>query len=271
MTNATDYANRGACAKAAKRDLTAQGVTDPKRGVDFEMTVSEAGRWTWKAITQDVVVDETTKVATPVTRGAERTREDWLRELVYRLHDEVFSLVGNANVGAKPPAFRISCSFPGGGTARKCIGECWSAANSDDGTTEMMVSPILDDEMRVAGIVAHEMVHMYVGVEHGHKAPFKDLATAIGLEGKMTATTEGEQFIAQVQPILADMGAYPHAALSLAGRKKKQTYLLKAECPSCGCTIRITQTWVAAAGGELRCPDPSCEDEDGNPSMMDLG
>lgn len=198
-------------------------------------------------------------------------REEWLRELVYRLHDEVFIPVADGDVDAEVPAFRISCSFPGGGTARKRIGECWSTLNSADGTTEMMVSPLLDDEMRVAGIVAHEMVHMYVGVEHGHKAPFKRLATAIGLEGKMTATTEGEAFKAAVRPILDDLGPYPHAALSLAGRKKKQTYLLKAECPCCGFTMRVTQKWVEAAGFDLRCPDPSCEDDSGEPSMMQIG
>jgi|TARA_A100001037_G_scaffold57792_1_gene49954 hypothetical protein len=203
-------------------------------------------------------------------------REEWLRELVYRLHVEVFlqATVDNhwcIDEDAEMPAFRISCSFPGGGTARKRIGECWSALNSADGTTEMMVSPLLDDEMRVAGIVAHEMVHMYVGVEHGHKAPFKRLATAIGLEGKMTATTEGEAFKAAVRPILDDLGPYPHAALSLEGCEKKQTYLLKAECPECGFTMRVTQKWLTVTGGDLRCPDPDCNDEWDIAHRMQIG
>lgn len=252
----TTYANAGACRKGARRALGA----DTQRGVHFEMAVGEDGRWTWWKLdaTPEVVTDETGEAKVETTL----TREQWLRECVHRLHSEVFVQTAHPAVGETVPQFRISCSFPGGGAARKRIGECWSHKSSADGTTEMMVSPLLDDPMMVAATVAHEMVHMYVGVEAGHKGPFKALATAVGLEGKMTATVAGEAFKAIVQPILDDMGAYPHAKLSLAGRKVKKTYLLKAECTDCGCTFRITQKWLDAADTTtLVCPIPGCGQE----------
>ena len=73
-----------------------------------------------------------------------------------------------------------------------------------------MISLVLSDPMRVAGVLAHELVHATVGTQHGHKGPFTKLAKAIGLEGKMTATTEGDAFKQAVAPILEAVGPYPH-------------------------------------------------------------
>jgi hypothetical protein len=55
------------------------------------------------------------------------------------------------------------------------------------------------------------------------------------LEGKPTATTEGEKFKAEYQPLLADLGAYPHAKLNAGTNRKVQgTRMLKAACPVAG-------------------------------------
>jgi len=244
--SATTYANSGACRRAARAALGVHTV----RGTDFEMRVNGEGRWEWSAL-------ELPAASTERASGT-LTSEEWLRELVYRLHAEVFPVA----TGDQPlPTFRIARGFPGGGSARTRIGECWSSVSSADGVTEMFVSPLLDDPMRVAGATAHEMVHMLVGVQHGHKAPFARVAKAIGLEGKMTATTEGEAFTAAVDPILADMPAYPAAAMSLAGRKVKKTYLLKVTCEAEGCedvVFRMTQKVVTACengpAGAVLCP-----------------
>jgi len=232
--SATTYANSGACRRAARAALGAETM----RGTDFEMRVNGESRWEWSAL--ELPVTE----AAPARASGTLTSEEWLRELVLRLHTEVLAPVVES---ATLPAYRIARGFPGGGSARKRIGECWSSVCSADGVTEMFISPLLDEPMRVAGVTAHEMVHMLVGVEHGHKAPFARVAKAIGLEGKMTATTEGEAFKAAVAPILDDMPAYPAAAMSLAGRKVKKTYLLKVTCETEGCEdikFRMTQKQV---------------------------
>jgi hypothetical protein len=133
------------------------------------------------------------------------------------------------------------------------LGECWSDANSKDGHTEIMISPILDDPMRVVGVLAHELVHAAVGIEYGHKEPFAKLAKAIGLEGKMTATTEGEAFKQALAPILEAVGPYPHAELSKTARTKQGTRLLKLQCPTCPYTVRITRKWLDEVGAPA-CP-----------------
>jgi len=245
-TETKTYANQGSCRRAAKAELG----TDAVRGTDFEMAVDSDGRWMWW------------KLEAPRSSGDTLTREQWLRELTVRLHTEVFSdREFNEQFLVVPqdlPHYRVSCGFPGGGSARKRIGECWSGTSSKDGAVEMFISPFLDEPLRVADILAHEMIHMYLGSEVGHKAPFKRLMLAIGLEGKPTSTNGGPRFIEKVQPILDDMGSYPHAALVKGtGEKKQTTRLIKVECEdgACGAVFRITQKWIeyALAEGEGMC------------------
>jgi hypothetical protein len=73
---------------------------------------------------------------------------------------------------------------------------------------EIIISPVLADPVRIAGVLTHELIHAAVGVKCGHKGPFRALALGIGLEGKMTATTEGEAFKRLAQPILDGLGPY---------------------------------------------------------------
>ena len=180
-------------------------------------------------------------------------REAWLNAAA-RLYSPWFS-----EQGYPLPAFRVACGFTSYGARGKAIGQCWSPVASADGTSELMVSPKLDAPMKILGVLFHELVHAAVGTEHGHKGPFKRLAKAGGLEGKMTATTEGPAFILRATPILEALGPYPHASLDamLAGRKKQSTRLLKAHCPVCGYTVRIAKKWL-----DLGAPICPIEDED---------
>ncbi len=129
--------------------------------------------------------------------------------------------------GADRPV-RVGCGFPSSRALAKTgkhIGECWHHVCAADGASEIFISPLLNEPLRVLGVVAHELVHAYVGLEHGHKAPFKRVATGLGLEGKMTATTEGPRFIEATAALLAALGPYPQPAFEpgnhRGGGKKK--------------------------------------------------
>jgi len=184
------------------------------------------------------------------------TREEWLLALTNLLRP-VFAAHGHAI----PANLRVATSFPSrkalNGVKNQTIGQCWSPAVSGDGHHEVMVSPVLGDPMQVAGVLAHELVHAAVGVEHGHVGPFRKLALAIGLEGKMTATTAGEAFKRTVQPMLEAIGPYPHAALDArarnSGPKKQGTRLVKLACGHCGYTVRTTRKWLDEVGAP-HCP-----------------
>src|SRR5688572_6260631 len=113
-------------------------------------------------------------------------RQIWLEAGVEALR------VRFADVGyTVPRAVRVSIGWPKGG--RKRIGECWSDTASSDKHHEIFISPQLGERAmgtRILGVLAHELAHAVVGIPAGHKAPFKKCALAIGLTGKMTATTE---------------------------------------------------------------------------------
>jgi hypothetical protein len=58
----------------------------------------------------------------------------------------------------------------------------------------------------------------------------------------------------QFGDLVASLGDYPHARLNVsADRKVQSTRMLKAVCPSCGYTIRLTKTW--ADQGLPTCPN----------------
>ena len=178
-------------------------------------------------------------------------REQWLTRLVQELEKTLF-------VGREMPPFRITCGFPSKGgtaTAKRVIGQNFAPEASADETNEIIMTITIADEMKIAGVVAHEMVHAIIGNDKGHGKEFKALATEIGLEGKMTATTEGEAFKQTVQPILNKLGKYPHAELNAAvGKKTQGTRMIKMSCEECGYIARTSQKWIDEVGA-LHCPN----------------
>lgn len=90
--------------------------------------------------------------------------------------------------------------------------------------------------------------------ENGHKGNFTRIARAIGLEGKMTATHAGEALGRILADVAADLGDYPHAALTpaLSGVKKQSTRMIKVVCPEDGYIVRTTAKWLEV--GMPSCP-----------------
>lgn len=157
--------------------------------------------------------------------------------------------------GIYPHPLRVSCGWPGGGT-RSRIGECWSQTCSAKGATEIFISPVVAKPVDVLDILVHELVHAIVGVEHGHKGPFRKLAIAVGLTGKMTATVASPELKKQLKSIAKKLGPYPHSELSRSDRKKQTTRMIKCECGKCGYVCRTTRTWLDLLGPPI-CP--GCE------------
>lgn len=178
---------------------------------------------------------------------AAENREAWLTRAAR-------ALIQRYDIPPRGP-WRITCGWPSrrGTAARsRVLGECWSPTASGDGTTEIIVSIVLDDALEVLGVLAHELAHAHLPEGVGHRAPFARLVRRMGLEGKPTATVVGEAFRAAMAPVLAELGPYPHASLDVTARKKQGTRMLKAECPFCGYTVRLTRKWLEVA--TPRCP-----------------
>jgi hypothetical protein len=161
----------------------------------------------------------------------------------------------HSNGATFPELIRYTCGWPsrGAGSRRKTLGQCFDASASKDGHFEIIIGMSLDDPMEVAHVLAHELCHAVVGTKHGHKGPFRKLALAIGLEGKMTSTMPGESFTRFTQPLLDRLGPYPHAELDYSSVKKQATRMIKATCRECEYTARLTRKWLDAGGPPI-CP-----------------
>jgi hypothetical protein len=124
-------------------------------------------------------------------------RESWLVACLDQLRPDFL------NAGFElPQKIRVSCSWPsksGLAVKRKRIGEAWSSKNSGDNSFEVFISPVLKDPVEVSATLVHELCHCAVGLEDGHKGKFPKCAKALGLEGKMTATTAGEELRKQLE------------------------------------------------------------------------
>jgi hypothetical protein len=178
------------------------------------------------------------------------TREQWLNLALDQLRP-LFERKANATI---PPDARVSVGFPGGGSARKRVGECWPRIRSRDNVNEIFISPVVSEPIKMLDILAHEAVHAVDDCASGHGKAFKRTAKAIGLTGKMTATVAGEELKAELEAILAALPPLTHGALDLSGRKKQPTRLLKLECDGCGMIVRTTAKWVEQTG----CPACAC-------------
>lgn len=176
-------------------------------------------------------------------------REQWLTEAVAKLAP-LFE-----EVGTRVPPVRVSVGWPGGrGKKDAVIGQCWRKAAAADEISQLFISPVLDDAVRVLDVLTHELCHATDDCESGHRGHFAKLARRIGLDGKLTATVAGPDLAEKLEAIAEELGEYPHAALSKAADIKKQTTrMLKAECPNTKYLVRLTRKWVDTYGAPL-CP-----------------
>ncbi len=181
------------------------------------------------------------------------TREEWLTAGVEEVRS-LFDLSGKS----LPKQIRVSCGFPSNANRSGAIGECWINSASADGTFEIMIHPKLADPVAVFEVLIHELCHATSGA-FNHGINFQKIASAMHL----MATGSGRQpwkstkgsatFLPTYADIITSLGDYPHAELKSDRQIKKQTTrLLKAVCPSCGYTVRLTQKW--ADQGMPSCP-----------------
>lgn len=183
----------------------------------------------------------------------EQNRETWLHQAakhIYAQFSDVFAEHFGEAGAVHLENLRISAGFPSrGGENGKVIGQCWSSKSSKDKSHHIFVSPLHKDPVKVIGVLAHEMVHAADDGEHKHKGVFVKAIRGLGLEGKPTATVPGDAFKAFAERVVAEIGPYPHEELrpTLTVAKQK-TYMLKLECPGCGCVLRMTQKWLDEAG-----------------------
>jgi len=145
---------------------------------------------------------------------------------------------------------KVSCSFiqgSRGSKLKKAIGVHYNPCVSADGFHEMMIQPSIDNSVQAVGVLIHEMVHaIQTHLYHDkngllnvmpHGKEFRKIALSVGLQGKMTATTESPELKVKIEKWIKEIGSeYPHAKMTLNdSRKKQSTRMLKVECSALHC------------------------------------
>jgi hypothetical protein len=112
--------------------------------------------------------------------------------------------------------------------------------------TEIFISPLLSDPIRVLAALIHQLGFACVG--KAEKAKMKAYIQAVGLVGKPNEAGAGPELVEFLEKNMERFGPYPHSRICPDRIKKEQKAsagrFLKAECRGCGYTIRSTAKWL---------------------------
>ena len=115
------------------------------------------------------------------------TREAWLLFAVGHIAP-IFD-----EVGYMVPRVRVACAIPATSKRGSAVGQCWPTARSEDLVNEIYISPVHSDPVEVLDTLTHELVHAVDDCQHRHGKEFKEIALAVGLQGKMREASAGPQ------------------------------------------------------------------------------
>jgi hypothetical protein len=177
---------------------------------------------------------------------AKFNRESWLQSAV----KEVSLLF--RSVGYSVPKVQISVGFTGSGKHTNSIGECWPTVLALDNVNHIFITPTLDEPVQILEVIVHELVHAIDDCNHKHGQEFKLIATKIGLEGPMRATTAGATLSIELHRVAKLLGKFPHKKLKL---REKRLFMRKrpsAECPKCEYRVPMLKLYLQF--GAPLCP-----------------
>ena len=170
-------------------------------------------------------------------------REQWLTEVALQAQ-RLF-------VGFAVAPYRVTCGWPcknATGASGRRVGECHAQEASKGKVHEIFISPLLDDPAEVAGVLTHEMAHVVAGIKAGHGKEFLRVAHHVGLtKGRPRSIGPGEQLEGQLRKITSKLGPYPHQALLLYPREKKEPSTVILQC-ACGCKVTMGKKWLDEPG-----------------------
>ena len=171
------------------------------------------------------------------------SREAWLLFAVGHVAP-IFS-----EAGYSVPRVRVSCAIPATARRGSAVGQCWPTSKSLDRVNEIFISPVYSDPVDVLDTLVHELVHAVDDCQHRHGKEFKEIALAVGLQGKMREASAGPQLRGRLQAIaatlVADIGPYPHAKLTVGAVMFEQSRKpARAECPHCRYKISMLRQYL---------------------------
>ncbi len=167
------------------------------------------------------------------------TRESWLMAGVERI-TPIFAAQGH-----EVPQVRVSIGWPGTGQRSTTIGECWPSSRATDGVNQIFIVPSLVEAVQVLDVLTHELVHAVDDCQHGHGKEFKEIALSVGLQGpRMRSASAGDKLKARLAAIAAELGAFPHGALTRRPPRARNPEPPRARCPQCEYRLAIPKKFL---------------------------
>lgn len=148
------------------------------------------------------------------TKAKHKTREAWLLAATNAMRPWF-----EEHAAPLPEKLQVATSWPLSRSKREStetIGQCFGATWTQDGTINVVVSPVLGEPVRVLDVLLHELCHAALPAGTKHGKAFVDLAQRkFGLEGKPTATVcaAGSPLAKRLEKLAGRLGAYPHSVM----------------------------------------------------------
>jgi len=185
----------------------------------------------------------------------QNTTQEWINRIV------LWTITTLEQAGVSNPDLHlvVSPGFTSGGSRKtKVLGQCYSPECAADGkTNHVFLNPRMNDNIVIIGAIIHEVIHAVIGIDKKHGAAFKSAMAICNLTGKATSTKLNEAGLEWAKKIITRYGDYPRPSFTGAAIKKQTTNLIKAQCPSCGYIIRLTNKWIEFA--HPQCPSGNCD------------
>lgn len=163
------------------------------------------------------------------------TREGWLNAAVEALRPR-FRDAGHP----LPPLVHVSIGFPTGAKAESkfILGVTFALAMGDE-VNEIFMSPFIKDGAVALATLIHELAHVVDDCQNGHRAPFRRIGVAAGMDsGKpMTEVHLTPVAAAEMIALCERLGPYPHGGMdglyeTLGTPRKRGTLLLPDGTPA---------------------------------------
>jgi len=139
-----------------------------------------------------------------------------------------------------PADVQVTCGFPGGGSPTKRIGECWPRSRSASKVNEVMINPTVDVTGMALDILGHELLHAVDDCQSKHGTAFSRNSRMVGYSGGKHSTSETPEAKKLIAKIAKSLGEYPHGAVKLVKKEKKESSGLHG-C-ECGCGNKVFAT-----------------------------
>ena len=163
-------------------------------------------------------------------------REQWLAAFATAARPHISRHLTNG--GDEEAAIRLSCGFAPTTNRKRSDAAVVPPTASEDFTAEVFISPTIDQ----ADAVARHIIPLLAIAQAGN---WRTAAPSVA--------KPLEALPSWVAPILASLGNYPHAKISITQAPKQSTRLIKVACLNDGYIARVSRTTLATLGAPI-CP-----------------